>query len=122
MGKKTILVIDDDAAILDSIKMVLEISGYNVIIAQTSENGLAEYKKNKPDLVLCDMMMESIDEGIKIVREMKQICKTTPVFLLSSIGNATADNINIDELGFNGMFQKPVNLDNMLAVIENQLK
>jgi DNA-binding response OmpR family regulator len=102
--------------------MILKVSGYNVITAQTSGNGLAEFKKNNPDLVLCDMMMESMDEGIKIVREMKQIRKTTPVFLLSSIGSATADNINIDKLGFKGIFRKPVDLDNMLAVIEKQLK
>ena len=122
MGKKKILLIDDDPAILDSIRMILESSGYNVTTAQTSEDGLAEFKKKKPDLVLCDMMMESIDEGIKIVREMKWINKSTPVYLLSSIGSATANNINIEELGFNGMFQKPVDLDNMLAVIEKQLK
>ncbi len=122
MGKKTILVIDDDPAILDSIKAILEVSGYNVITALTSETGLNEFKKNKPDLVICDMMMERIDEGIMIVREMKRIDRAIPVFLLSSIGDATSDNINFMELGFNGIFQKPANLDNMLAVIEKQLK
>ena len=122
MGKKTILVIDDDPAILDSIKTILEVNGYNVITALTSETGLNEFKKNKPDLVLCDMMMERIDEGIMIVREMKRIDRTIPVFLLSSIGDATSDNINFMELGFNGIFQKPANLDNMLDVIEKQLK
>ena len=122
MGKKTILVIDDDPAILDSIKTILEFSGYNVITALTSKTGLNEFKKNKPDLVLCDMMMERIDEGIMIVREMKRIDRAIPVFLLSSIGDATSDNINFMELGFNGIFQKPANLDNMLAVIEKQLK
>ncbi len=121
MGKKTILVIDDDAAILDSIKIILDVSGYDVITAQTSTEGVKAFKKNKPDLVLCDMMMESIDAGVKIIREIRRVNKTVPVFLLSSIGDATASNINIEELGFNGIFQKPVNLDNMLAVIEKQV-
>ncbi|MCU0822393.1 MAG: response regulator [Spirochaetes bacterium] len=122
MKKKTILVIDDDSAILDSIGMILESSGYDAITARTSAEGLEAFNKKRPDLVLCDMMMERIDEGMKIIAEMKRIDKTTPVFLLSSIGNATGDNIDVMGLGFSGIFQKPVDLDNMLAVIEKQVK
>ena len=54
------------------------------------------------------MMMERVDSGSKVAEELRKKNMKVPIFLLSSIGNATASNIEIDKLGFNGVFQKPV--------------
>lgn len=74
-----------------------------------------------PDLALCDMMMEKIDAGSKVSEELRSRNLNVPIYLLSSIANATASNIEIDQLGFNGMFQKPVDPDQLVSLIRKTL-
>ena len=120
-NKKLILVIDDDPDILDSIKAILAANGFDVVTAMSGKEGIEAVSKNKPDLILCDMMMERIDAGTKVAQELKKNNPNLPIYLLSSIGTATATNIEIDKLGFNGVFQKPVNPDNLVATIKKVL-
>lgn len=117
-GKTKVLVIDDDPAICVSVKAILEASGYEVYTALSGKEGLELFRQVKPDLVLCDMMMEDIDAGAKVAGVIKKERPELPVFLLSTIGEATARTIGLDELGFNGVFQKPVNFDLLLSVLE----
>ena len=115
--RKTILVIDDDPAICDSVKAVLDGNGFETRIALSGKQGIDVFREAKPDVVLCDMMMEHIDEGTKVAKVIKMEGGDTPVFLLSSIGDATANNIGLSDLGFSGVFQKPVNFDLLLSVV-----
>lgn len=120
-NKKLILVIDDDPDIIDSIKVILESSGFAVSTAMSGQEGIDAAMGNKPDLILCDMMMERIDAGSKVAEELKKKSLNAPIFLLSSIGDATASNIEIDKLGFNGVFQKPVNPEHLISTIKKTL-
>jgi DNA-binding response OmpR family regulator len=121
MSKKVILVIDDDVDILDSIKVILEAHGFEAVTAATGKDGLHAFKTRKPDMVLCDMMMEHIDEGVHIAKEIRNISKKVPLFLLSSIGDATAGNIDLSNIGYTGVFQKPVDPDKMIDTIKRQI-
>jgi CheY-like chemotaxis protein len=118
---KKILIIDDDVDILDSIKAVLKGNGFDAYSASDGKEGLAAVDTIKPDLVLCDMMMEQVDAGSKVAHEIKKKYKKLPVYLLSSIGSATAQNIEVDKLGFSGVFQKPVSPDYMIKIIKKAL-
>ena len=120
-NKKLILIIDDDPDILDSIKVILESGGFTAITAINGQEGVDTAIEKKPDLILCDMMMERIDAGAKVAEELKKRNVTSPIFLLSSIGDATASNIEIDKLGFNGVFQKPVNPEQLITTIKKTL-
>ncbi|MBC7362758.1 MAG: response regulator [Candidatus Aminicenantes bacterium] len=123
MSDKTkILVIDDDPAICVSIKAILDARGYETATALSGKEGLELFRKTQPDIVLCDMMMEDIDAGAKVAKVIKEERPELPVFLLSTIGEATARTIGLDELGFNGVFQKPVNFDLLLNVLEKHRK
>jgi DNA-binding response OmpR family regulator len=119
--KKKILLIDDDPDIIDSIKAVLQKSGFEVITAENAKDGIESAVSNKPDLILCDMMMERVDAGSKVAEELGRKGLKAPIFLLSSIGSATASNIELDKLGFRGVFQKPVNPDHMITAIKRTL-
>lgn len=119
--KKVILVIDDDPDILDSIKAILGANGFEVETAMSGKEGTEKVKSVNPDLVLCDMMMERIDAGTKVAQDIRKDNPDMPVFLLSSIGSATATNIDIDKLGFSGVFQKPVDPDNLINVVKDAL-
>lgn len=123
MSEQTrVLVIDDDPAICVSVKAILESSGYQTFTALSGKEGLELFRKVNPDLVLCDMMMEDIDAGAKVAKVIKEERPELPVFLLSTIGEATARTIGLDELGFNGVFQKPVNFDLLLSVLDKHRK
>lgn len=118
---KKILVIDDDPDITDSIVAILTAAGFEVHAASDGNEGIEAVKSVKPDLVLCDMMMEQIDAGTKVAGKIRETDTELPVYLLSSIGAATAGNIELDRLGFNGVFQKPVSPDHLIATIRKAL-
>ncbi|MBN2402301.1 MAG: response regulator [Spirochaetes bacterium] len=120
--KYKILVIDDDPDILDSMKMILEKNGFAAVTAVSGKDGVEIVKKKKPDLVLCDMMMEKIDSGITVAKAIKRISSKIPIFLISNIGTATAYNVDVDKIGFKGVFQKPVDVDLMITKIKDVLK
>lgn len=107
MSKK-ILVIDDDQDIIESISAVLKSEGYNVVSVTNGKDGFDSFKKEKPDLVLCDMMMEKVDAGIKVAELIKKEDQKARIYLMSSIGNATEANASVSDFGFSGVFQKPV--------------
>jgi two-component system alkaline phosphatase synthesis response regulator PhoP len=121
MSDKKILVIDDDPDILESISAVLSSEGFNVLTAIDGKVGVEKFKSEKPDLVLCDMMMERVDAGSKVAELIRKEDTKTPVYLLSSIGNATASNISVTDLGFNGVLQKPVDPDTLISQIKKAL-
>jgi two-component system response regulator VicR len=114
---KKVLIIDDDPAICDSVKAVLEAVGFETAVAYSGKDGVAAFRRAQPDIVLCDMMMEDLDAGARAAKIMRGERKDVPIFLLSSIGDATADNVGFGGLGFSGVFQKPVNFDLLLAVM-----
>jgi len=118
MSDKKILVIDDDQDIIESISAVLKSEGYSVVTATNGKDGIDKFKKEKPDLVLSDMMMENVDAGMKVAEMIKKEDKKALIYLLSSIGSATEANASVSELGFTGVFQKPVDP----ATLKDQVK
>lgn len=119
--KKLILVIDDDNDILDSLKIVLEKGGFDVATAVSGHEGIDVAMKNNPDLILCDMMMERVDEGTRVAEELIQMGCTAPIYLLSNIADETAANTDIHLLGFKGVFQKPVKPDFLVWAMNKSL-
>ncbi|MCD4831172.1 MAG: response regulator [Anaerohalosphaeraceae bacterium] len=121
-GKYVILAIDDDADFRQVVRLLLEANDYIMIEAQTAEEGLKVYKQQKPDLVLVDLMMESIDAGANFVKELKLLGDDVPVFLLSGASDGMSTSVDYTQFGFSGVFQKPIQNDRLLKVIEEKLK
>ena len=121
-GKYVILCIDDDNDILESLRMVLENNNYIMVSAISAEDGLKEYKACNPDFVIVDMMMEIVDAGNNLAKELKLLNNTAPVYMLSSVGDSLAANIDFSELGLNGVFQKPIEIKTLLKTLEMKLK
>lgn len=119
--KKKILIIDDDPNITDSVKAILETENFDVITANNGKDGIENVKNADVDLVLCDMMMEKVDEGSRVMEEIKTIKPELPVYLLSAIGDATASNVEIEKLGFKGVFQKPISPEHLITMIKKTL-
>lgn len=120
-NKSKILIIDDDPDILDSIKAILSKNGFDTITAMNGHDGIEAALNKAPDLILCDMMMEKIDAGSRVAEELRKKNVTVPIYLLSSIASATASNIEIDQLGFSGILQKPVDPELLVSVIRRSI-
>ncbi|MBN2158520.1 MAG: response regulator [Spirochaetes bacterium] len=119
--RKKILIIDDDPDIIEAVTTVLTAHGFEASAATNGKEGIESVAKVKPDLVLCDMMMETVDAGSKVAQEIKKKNKHLPVYLLSSIGAATMQNVEIEKLGFSGVFQKPITPDHLVKTIKKEL-
>ncbi len=121
-GKKVILCIDDDKDFLDSMRAILEgSSDYHIETANSAADGLRAYKSVSPDLVLVDLMMEEVDSGTEVVKDMRTLGPTPPIIMLSSVGNGLSMNIDYTELGLSGVLQKPVNPATLLSTLKAKL-
>jgi hydrogenase maturation protease len=118
---KTILIIDDDPDIRKATRIVLESAGFVVGEASTGEEGLKTAQKIKPDAILLDLMMETVDAGSKVSTQLKEGGFTAPIFLLSSVGDAVRYNIDAQELGLAGIFQKPIDHQTLLSTLKAEL-
>src|SRR5581483_1045254 len=85
MPKSRILVIDDEAAIRDSLRMTLEYEGYDFIGAATGQEGLALAEREAPDLVLLDIKMPGMD-GMDVLGRLRSMNDAVPVIMISSHG------------------------------------
>lgn len=119
--KPIILYVDDDPDYREVVRTILESGGYEVAEAHTGEEGVKVYRSRKPDLVIVDLMMEEVDSGASFVKELRLLGNTAPIYMLSSVGeslNLTADHAS---LGLAGVFQKPVDRENLLNVLKTRL-
>jgi Response regulator containing CheY-like receiver, AAA-type ATPase, and DNA-binding domains len=66
---KTVLVIDDEKSVRDSLKMILEYEKYSVNFAGNGNDGIKEFKANLPDAVLLDIKMPGGIDGLETLRE-----------------------------------------------------
>ncbi len=88
-----ILIVEDDPDTADTLKVVLEGEGYQVAHALNAPGGLAAARKERPDLILLDVMMPSGTEGFHFVwdlrKEEDEALKQTPIIVLTAIHQLT---------------------------------
>ena len=120
-GKYVILYVDDDQDVLDSTRVVLESHGYVMVEAASAEDGLKLYKTANPDLLIVDLMMEEVDAGAQLVRDLKAEGNTKPVYMLSSVGDGISMNVDPASLGLSGVLQKPLDSSTLLTLIKAKL-
>jgi DNA-binding response OmpR family regulator len=121
-GAFVILCVDDDQDVLTSLRLILEKNGYAMVEAYSAEDGVRVYKEAKPDFVIVDLMMESVDAGRNFVKELQLLANKAPVYMLSSVGDSLAQNVQFSDLGLTGVFQKPVDVNTLLTTLRRKLK
>jgi DNA-binding response OmpR family regulator len=107
MAIETILVVEDDPAIVTGLRDLLKASGYAVTVARDGLRALAEFRRLKPDLVLLDIMIPE-KSGYDVLREIRKTDSLTPVLML------TAKSL---ELGADDYIVKPFGMQELLARI-----
>ena len=88
MEKRRILVVDDSALVAEAVKAKLEASNYDVAVAHSGEEALAQVQLSLPDLMILDVYMPGID-GFEVCRRLREDPSTQslPIVMLSSRGN-----------------------------------
>lgn len=103
MGYK-ILIADDEAEIRNVLRLYLEIDGYEVVEAENGLEALEKIQKERPDLVILDIMMPGLD-GFRVLRNIREH-NNIPVIMLSA-KDADADKILGLDLGADDYITKP---------------
>jgi len=117
--KSRILVIDDEAAIRDSLRMILEYEGYEFVGAATGEEGIALVEREAVDLVFLDIKMPGMD-GLEVLGRLKRVADSLPVVMIS--GHATvATAVEATKLGAFDFIEKPLTTERVLLTIRNAL-
>ena len=129
--KGDILLVDDDPDIRDSIRIVLEKEGYTVRTAVNGKRAVEELEKQRPDLMILDIMMATDTEGFDLaydLRERKEF-EGMPIVLLTSFldkgreeGPDQFQHILGEEWPAKWLFEKPVDTKKLLDKIEGILK
>ncbi|WP_257279980.1 MULTISPECIES: SpoIIE family protein phosphatase [unclassified Endozoicomonas] len=106
MTSSTILVIDDDTIVRESIVAYLEGSGFSILQAENGEQGLAIFKETPPDLILCDLRMPKLD-GLSVLRSVRELSPDMPFIVVSGAGVMT-DVVQALRLGASNYLVKPI--------------
>lgn len=121
-----ILVVDDDPDFVNLTRKILRAKGYEVITAASGQQALTVMRKEKPDLVLLDIMMSYILDGLDVSREMAQdpALKDVPVIMVTSLTGARAEAAQLsgEYVPVDEWIHKPIDPDRLLARIEDALK
>jgi two-component system, NtrC family, nitrogen regulation response regulator NtrX len=121
MSKTRILVIDDEAAIRDSLRMTLEYEGYEVSGAATGQEGLALVERDAPDLVLLDVKMPGMD-GLDVLTRLHTIDDGLPVIMISAHGTPSTA-VEAIKKGALDFLEKPFeSTDRLRVTIQNALE
>lgn len=122
-GKKTILVIDDEPAVQEVIRLILERWGYQLIPALNVATAVEKLRqKPLPDLVLLDLMLPDVD-GLELLRQMREtkVFDALPIIIVSAL--ADADQIRKGlEMGADRYITKPAMSHNLLKTVQEVLK
>jgi len=116
-----ILVVDDDPDFVESVRLVLGPNGYQVVSAANSDQGLEKLGEEKPDLVILDVIMSTVLDGLHMSQQMQESeeHKNIPVLMVTSIANTdyaalfpTDEYVNIDSF-----LTKPISPDQLLKQV-----
>ena len=117
---KRILVVEDEDAVRELERFILEGAGYEVVEARDGLEGLTKAEFRKPDLILLDLMMPDVSGG-RMFDEMKQHPATAGIPIVVVTGKPDAHQMFDDEIGPENVIMKPFEAATLLARIQNHI-
>jgi DNA-binding NarL/FixJ family response regulator len=118
----TILIIEDDEQTRANLEIILKMEGYNVSAAPNGRAGLELARRERPELIVCDVTMPKLD-GHGVLRELRGQSETAgiPFIFLTARGERADQRLGMN-LGADDYLCKPVDADDLLAAIESRLR
>lgn len=119
MGKKKILVVDDEVDFLEVIRLRLEANDYDVITAFNGNEALEKIKDEKVDAVFLDILMPGID-GLETLRRIRKIDENIPVYIITAFSTEERFK-SADKFGASGFIVKTDDLNKQIKSITSFL-
>jgi DNA-binding NtrC family response regulator len=117
----TILIVDDETVVVESIRALLELETPYTVLAETSPRRAIELAKvNPPDLVISDFLMPEID-GIRLLLEIRSLYPEIALILLTGYADKANAIRAINEVGIFHYMEKPWDNDDLLTIIRTGL-
>ncbi len=117
---KTILVVDDEKSILQSLEGILSDEGFQVITAESGAAAIDKVEETMPDVVLLDIWMPAPD-GIETLEKLKALHPRLQVVMMSGHGNIETA-VKATKMGAYDFIEKPLSLDKLLLAVNNALE
>ena len=114
-----ILIVEDEVSFSDPLSYLLKKEGYDVAVAETGPDGLAEFDKNGADLVLLDLMLPGLS-GVDVCRALRQR-SSVPVIMLTA-KDSEIDKVVGLEIGADDYVTKPYSSRELLARVKAVLR
>jgi DNA-binding response OmpR family regulator len=116
----SILVVDDDPTVSDVVRRYLERAGYTVTLSADGHDALAAYERNRPDLVVLDLMLPGID-GLEVCRRLRSSASGVPIVMLTALGEE-ADRVLGLQLGADDYVTKPFSPRELVLRVQSVLR
>jgi two-component system nitrogen regulation response regulator NtrX len=120
MSRKSVLIVDDEEGIRESLSGILEDEGYNVLTASSGEDALAIAKEHMPDIVFLDVWLPEMD-GLETLSRLKEIDANIPVIMISGHGNIEIA-VKATRLGAYDFLEKPLSLEKVVITAKRALE
>ena len=120
MGQNKIMIVDDEVDLLAELKPLMERSGFQVISATNGEQAIELAAKEKPDLIILDMLMPRLD-GRNVLRRLREAGNWTPVILLTKVNTPTERILSLQE-GADDYLNKPFDPLELVARVQAILR
>ena len=122
MNKKKILVVDDEADLVETVRFPLEMEGFTVLVSYNGEDALNQARKEKPDLILLDLMLPKLD-GYKVCRLLKfdEKYKHIPILMLTA-KTQEKDKLLGKETGADEYITKPFDIAELMKKVKAYLQ
>jgi DNA-binding response OmpR family regulator len=114
---KRILLVDDDAEIVESLRLALEANGYNVLVARDGNQGLALSERENPDLVILDMMMPK-RSGFLVLEKMRRTRETPMRVIMITANEGSRHKAYAEMLGVDDYIRKPFPMDRLIESVQ----
>lgn len=116
-ASKRILLVDDDAEIVESLRLALESNGYTVLIARDGNQGLALSERENPDLVILDMMMPK-RSGFLVLERMRRTRDTPLRVIMITANEGSRHKAYAEMLGVDDYIRKPFPMDRLIDSVQ----
>jgi DNA-binding NtrC family response regulator len=118
--RKRLLFVDDEPAIRATLSAILQRYGFTVALAATVAEAIDKIKTEEFDLLLCDLNIDREDDGLEVIRAMREVNPRCVTIVLTGYPNEESAEVAI-RLGIDDYIAKPTNADALVALLAEKL-
>ncbi len=118
--RRKILLVDDDAEIIEAIRFALEAKGYSVLVARDGNQGLAMAEREAPDLMILDMMMPK-RSGFLVLEKLRRTNPNPLRVIMITANEGSRHKAYAEMLGVDDYLRKPFAMDRLIETVERLL-